>query len=61
MTNLTRVQGFLHTLQSEIDDPEKSGPGTSREELKQLTQGLSDHLTNLDEFLKSKKWESPDG
>ncbi len=58
MKNLTQVQGYLDILKAEIDDPGKSGPGTSREEWKRLTIELSDRLTDLDNFLKSKDWES---
>ena len=58
MKNLTKVQGFLDVLLSEIDDPEKLGPGTERDEWKRLTLELREHLTNLETFLKSKDWES---
>ncbi|MEA3287598.1 MAG: hypothetical protein U9Q77_09530 [Candidatus Marinimicrobia bacterium] len=60
MTNLDRVQGFLHTLNSEIDDPGKMGPGTSREEWKQLTEALQAKLLELDGLLRSKDWKSAD-
>lgn len=58
ISNLARVQGYLDTLQSEIDDPEKLGPGTERDEWKRLTLDLSERLSDLDKFLKSKNWES---
>ena len=60
MTNLNRVQGFVDILNSEIDDPEKLGPGANRKEWKQLTEALQGKLTELDKLLRSKKWESAD-
>ncbi len=58
ISNLARVQGYLDVLQSEIDDPEKLGPGTERDEWERLTQELSERLADLEKFLKSKNWES---
>jgi len=59
MSNLTRVQGFLQTLNSEIDDPQKLGPGFSREEWKKQAEALSYQLAELEKLLNSKHWDSP--
>ncbi len=60
MKNLKRVQGFLDELDQEIDDPQKTGPGTSRQEWRELTHALQGKLIELDEFLSSKQWKSVD-
>jgi len=59
MVNLIKVQGYIAVLDSEIDTPQKLGPGTSREEWKTLSSELSDSLIQLDEILQSTDWELP--
>ena len=60
MKNLARVQGFLDVLNTEIDDPHKQGPNTSRADWKHLSSELGSSLNQLNQMLKSKDWDSTD-
>lgn len=58
LSNLSQVQGFLQVLNSEIDNPQKNGPGQSSDEWKKQTLVLTDHLESLDKILKAKMGRS---
>ncbi|MCF7822659.1 MAG: hypothetical protein K9N35_00655 [Candidatus Marinimicrobia bacterium] len=51
--NLSRVQNYLDILKSEIEHPQKSGPGSSPEDWLEATEALRESLTNLEYLLKS--------
>ncbi len=55
--NIGRARGFLDTLLTEIENPEKTGPRASREELRTQTEALMASLIQLEEILKSKSWD----
>ena len=52
-SNLKRLQGYIEVLLLEIEDPSKSGPGSSKDEWKAEAEKLQEQLEQLKVFLGS--------
>ncbi len=59
MANLAKVRSYMDILESEIGNPQKIGPGTSREEWQHLSTELSKSLTKLNNLFQAQGWSEP--
>lgn len=56
MRNIERLQGYLDVLSSEIEDPEKEGPGASKADWKKAVDDLETNIKEFKKLLQSKNW-----
>lgn len=59
MRNILRLQGYLDVLRSEIDDPEKEGPESSKETWIAATKELNRNIEEFRALIESKSREEP--
>lgn len=59
MGNISRLQGYLEVLRSEIDDPEKEGPASSKETWKAATEELDRNIEEFRALLESRSSREP--